>query len=99
MWLTESLKALVAGMGTVFVILILIALVISAFQHIKHESKSEEKIETVEESVGVVEDVNDDLELVAVITAAIASSLNTTSDKLVVRSFRRMNKNTKWNAR
>ena len=37
----------------------------------------------------------DDLELVAVITAAVAASMNTSVDKLVVRSIKRRNTN-KW---
>lgn len=41
------------------------------------------------ETESSVDDKTDDKELVAVITAAIAASLNTTSDRLVVRSFRR----------
>ena len=38
----------------------------------------------------VVEDVTDELELVAVITAAIAASMGTTSDRLQVRSLRKV---------
>ena len=37
----------------------------------------------------------DDLELVAVITAAVAASMNTSVDQLVVRSIKRKNTN-KW---
>ena len=40
----------------------------------------------------VEEDYTDDLELVAVITAAIAASENTSSDGFVVRSIRKSNK-------
>ena len=43
----------------------------------------------------VEEDLTDDLELVAVITAAIAASENTSADGLVVRSIRRAPGN-KW---
>lgn len=49
----------------------------------------------VQEAVPVEEDLTDDLELVAVITAAIAASENTSADGLVVRSIRRAPGN-KW---
>ncbi len=41
----------------------------------------------------VTENLTDDLELVAVITAALAASLSTTPDRLIVRSIRRAEKN------
>ena len=41
------------------------------------------------------EELSDDLELVAVITAAIAASAGTSTDGFVVRSIRRSN-NSKW---
>lgn len=47
-------------------------------------SQIEEKEETE-----YVEDLSDDLELVAVITAAIAASMGTSTDGFVVRSIRR----------
>ena len=40
-------------------------------------------------------DETDDLALVAVITAALAASLETSPDKLIVRSIRRKNTN-RW---
>ena len=53
-------------------------------------SQIEEKEETT-----VVEDAMDDLELVAVITAAIAASMGTSTDGFVVRSIRRAGKS-RW---
>ena len=41
------------------------------------------------------EELSDDLELVAVITAAIAASAGTSTDGFVVRSIRRSN-NSRW---
>lgn len=97
--LTEGFVALIAGMGTVFAILILISIIISLFKFINKEPKSSNKeVEKVvtntnsQPSVAEVE-VQDDLELIAVITAAIAASLETTTDQLQVKSFRRINKN------
>lgn len=96
-WLSEGLTALIAGLGTVFLVLILISIIISLFKYInKYENKSKnKKVSTpkVEEVVKVVDENNekvDDYELVAVITSVIAASLNTTTDKLQIKSFKRV---------
>lgn len=100
------------GMGTVFVVLILISLIISCFAFIpkiqakfakKNEKEDVEAVginnavaqiveqeQTVEESV----EETDNLELVAVIAAAIAASEGAaTTDGFVVRSVRRVGRN------
>lgn len=96
----------ILGMGTVFAVLIFIAFIISLFKYIsviedalknKKNKKTEDvvvKEEPVEESVAS-EDVCDDLELVAVIAAAIAAAEGTSTDSFVVRSIRRRPSN-KW---
>uniref|UniRef100_UPI004055FF7B OadG family transporter subunit n=1 Tax=Acetatifactor sp. TaxID=1872090 RepID=UPI004055FF7B len=93
------------GMGTVFLVLILISLIISCFALIpkiqaKLSKKKEEpkqngidnavaQIATLEENVGE----SDDLELVAVIAAAIAAYEGSASpDDFVVRSIRKVNR-------
>lgn len=95
----ESATALIAGMGTVFVILILISFIISAFKYLGRtdgpSSRSEIKMKAVIEASKPAQTFNqdnqmDDMELVAVLTAAIAASLNTTTDKLRIKSFRRI---------
>lgn len=53
------------------------------------------QIEEKEETVVEYADVTDDLELVAVITAAIAASMGTSTDGFVVRSIRRAGKS-RW---
>lgn len=95
------------GMGTVFVILIFIAFIISRFKYIakleawirnrgqKKEVQAVPAAAAVEETVAEEEDETDDLALVAVITAALAASLETSPDKLIVRSIRRKNTN-RW---
>lgn len=102
--MTKAALNTVIGMGTVFVVLILICGIISCFAFIpkiqaafsKKNKKEEEKatgidnavaqIATQEESV----DESDDLELVAVIAAAIAASEGAAStDGFVVRSIRK----------
>ncbi len=83
------------GMGTVFAVLILISLIISCFKVIPYlqNRKKENKAET-DSVVAQIEQreeqqLTDDLELVAVITAAIAASEGTSTDGFVVRSIRR----------
>ncbi|TCT15009.1 sodium pump decarboxylase gamma subunit [Natranaerovirga pectinivora] len=99
----DALWVTIIGMAIVFTILIIIAIIISQFKHVyKLTTRASNKKSDVpvvkEEPIKAIERENvDDLELVAVITAAIASSLNTTSDQLQVRSIRRVNeKRSKW---
>ena len=83
------------GMGTVFVVLILISLIISCFRFIGNlenlGKKKETPVVTSAPEPVVVEEtpLTDDLELVAVITAAIAASEGTSTDSFVVRSIHR----------
>ena len=87
------------GMGTVFVVLILISLIIYCFRYISvvqdkiaNRGKTEEKVEAAAAAPAVQETeqpLTDDLELVAVISAAIAASTGTSTDAFVVRSIRR----------
>ena len=106
--MTNAALNTVIGMGTVFVVLILICFIIQAFVFIpkiqeafsKKEKKTEEvKKEAVENTIAQIvetEELSDDLELVAVIAAAIAASEGAAStDGFVVRSIRRANTN-KW---
>ena len=88
------------GMGTVFVVLILISLIISCFNFIpkiqaafskkgkKAEASVDNAVAQIVENEAVQED---DFELVAVIAAAIAASEGAaSSDGYVVRSIRRI---------
>lgn len=93
------------GMGTVFVVLIFISFIISLFKYIPAiEEKFRKKaapapvtaaVPASEPVVEVVEHAEDDLELAAVITAAIAAAEGTASDGFVVRSIKRRKTN-KW---
>lgn len=95
----------VIGMGTVFIVLILLAYIIQAFALIskvqeKFTKKTEEtKTDAVDNTIAQIietEELTDDLELVAVIAAAVAASEGAAStDGFVVRSIRRANTN-KW---
>ena len=98
----------VLGMGTVFAVLIFISLIISLFKYIpaieaafsrkkkKNVENAPVKETTAPEESVQSQDVTDDLELVAVIAAAIAAMEGTDTDGFVVRSIRRRPSN-KWN--
>ena len=93
----------------VFAVLIFISFLISLFKYIpklealftKKDAKTELAENAVVNTVSQIEvkeeeeELSDDLELVAVITAAIAASGGTSTDGFVVRSIRRSN-NSKW---
>ncbi len=91
--LQEGVIALISGMATVFTILILISLIITMFKFLQRGEKKEiEKVPVVHTEPKEKTDQMKDEELVAIITAAIASSLQTTTDRLYVKSFRRIQK-------
>ncbi len=91
------------GMGTVFAVLIFLAFLISLMKYIpvildKLTKKPAPAVEAPK-AAPVVEEVvdeTDDLELVAVIMAAIAAQEGTSTDGFVVRSIRRRPSN-HWN--
>ncbi|MBD5539668.1 MAG: OadG family protein [Lachnospiraceae bacterium] len=96
------------GMGTVFIVLILIMLIIMAFGIIPKIEKSiadkkakknvstEKAVDNTIAQIVEKEELSDDTELVAVIAAAIAASEGAaTTDGFVVRSIKRANTN-KW---
>lgn len=96
----------IIGMGTVFVMLIFISFIIALLPKLtgliesfgkKKEAPATPKAEAVQAPATAAEEeeLADDLELVAVISAAIAAYTGTSSDDFVVRSIRRSAKN-KW---
>ncbi len=104
--MTNAALNTLLGMGTVFFVLILISFIISAFGLISKienamknkASKKEIKEEAVNNTIAQIEEreeLADDLEIVAVIAAAIASYEGTSTDGFVVRSIRKANRN-KW---
>ena len=90
----------ILGMGTVFVVLILITILISLFKYIPDGTKKSVVTKPIENPVDNIisqiteqeENEMNDLELIAVITAAISASMNTTSPEngFVVRSIRKI---------
>jgi sodium pump decarboxylase gamma subunit len=94
----------VIGMGTVFVVLIFISCIIALLPKLTDliTGTGKKKAEPVKEAPKaaapapvVEEELVDDLELVAVISAAIAAYTGTSSDGFVVRSIKRSDRN-KW---
>ena len=91
----------IMALAIVFVVLILIAIIIYCFNIIpyltnKMKEAAEQKNKSIEAEVDQIEnetvisnDETDDLELVAVITAAIAASTGASTDDFVVRSIKR----------
>lgn len=86
------------GMGTVFIVLILISLIIYCFRivpYLQNRKKEQTALAAAENAqlpdAPVYEEnaLQDDLELVAVISAAIAAATGSSTDDFVVRSIRR----------
>ena len=102
----------VIGLGTVFVVLLFLTFIISQIHWIpdilggKKKEKEEEAAsavvkETPAPAPAVVEEIPeeaDDLELIAVISAAIAASEQAPADGFVVRSIRRRGRKSNWKA-
>lgn len=97
----RALMNTLIGMGTVFIVLIFISFIISLFKYI-NKADTKKPIETapapvvpvIEEAEEPEEELVDDTELVAVITAAIAAYAGTSSEGFQVRSIKRAAKST-----
>ena len=92
------------GMGSVFVVLILLAFIISLFKYVSvFENRGKAKKDVAEKAAApapapvapAAPAPADDLQLIAVITAAIAAAEGTSTDGFVVRSIKRRSNN-KW---
>ena len=101
--LTKAGLNTLLGMGTVFAVLIFLAFLISLMKYIPvildKLTKKPAPVVEAPKAAPVVEEVvdeTDDLELVAVIMAAIAAQEGTSTDGFVVRSIRRRPSN-HWN--
>ena len=107
--LSKALSNTLLGMGTVFIVLVFIAFLISLLPKLTGVIESIGKKKTAQPASSVStpapkpvvalqepeEELVDDLELVAVITAAIAASEGVPADGFVVRSIKRSAQN-KW---
>ena len=89
----------VMGMGTVFLVLVLISIIIYFLGFIGkagNKNKAVKSPEKAPEKEMAVEALTDDFELAAVIAAAIAASEGVPADSLVVRSIRRKASPNQW---
>lgn len=91
------------GLAIVFAVLIILMLVLMLFKVIfyKDPSKQTVSVDTakgVEPAAEIIENTTDEEEFVAVLTAAVAASLNTSTYNLRIKSYRRTdNKMPAWN--
>ncbi len=101
--LSEALKTggttTVLGLSIVFAVLIILMIVLALFKVIfyREPKKQNAAVVTAPEEENSAEDTDED-ELIAVLTAAVAASLNTSTYNLRIKSYRRTdNKMTAWN--
>lgn len=107
--MNQSISAFLEGIPTfilsVLVVFVMLELLIIAIvllgklvTYVANKSKKIEvvkpEIKTIEEVIQNQEEIQDELELIAVITAAIAASIGTSSDQLKVRSLRKVHRKT-----
>ena len=95
----EGLAYTVMGIAIVFMILVIIMLVIKAMALFSVEKKAEVQSVVTEEAPAptpVTEEKQDDSELIAVITAAVADAMGRSTSGLVVRSYKNVSGDA-WN--
>ena len=95
----EALTVTVFSMGLVFLTLYLISLILDVFkvqnerdqrvQAKKDQAKKAQEPEDKQQPV-VENQQEDDGELIAIITTALAASLNTSKDKLIIKNIRQI---------
>ena len=100
--LIEGLSTTVLGMATVFAVLAILMLAIQIMKSVFYKSPekkvAEQKPVEVKSEAVINEPQEDEEELIAVLTAAIAASLNTSTYNLRIKSYRRIeNRNPAWN--
>lgn len=105
--LLEGLSTTVVGLSIVFAVLIILMIVLMLFEKIFYKPQKPAEVKKPEpakqEAVKAAEapaagDNADDEELIAVLTAAVAASLNTSTYNLRIKSYRRVNNNAPaWN--
>lgn len=103
--LSEGLQVTVVGLAIVFSVLIILMLVLMAFKVIFYKPEQSASAEaapapqpTAAEVPKQTEAEIDEGELIAVLTAAVAASLNTSTYNLNIKSYRRIgNSSPSWN--
>ena len=102
--LSVGAQTTVIGLLIVFSVLIILMLVLYAMKYIfaskikQAETVQKAEPQNVQAPAAVVSDDADDEELIAVLTAAVAASLNTSTYNLKIKSYRRVGNNAPaWN--
>lgn len=85
------------AMVIVFTVLVLLMFIVKTMKNFANKPKKEEVVVKAKPIEEVVEEVKtDDKQLVAVITAAVAASLNTSTSKIVVKRIERLSEDPAW---
>lgn len=98
--INEALIITLFSMGLVFVTLLAISLILDGFRAVFYKKGQQKKAEKVHKQPvkavepEIVEADQEKEELVAVITAAIASSLSKPTSNIIIRNIRRVPQNT-----
>ena len=90
----------VLGMAIVFSVLVVLMIVLYLFKVIFHKQPKKQEVTAtpVQETAAEPENEMGDDELIAVLTAAVAASLNTSTYNLNIKSYRRIdNTRPAWN--
>lgn len=80
----------VLGLSIVFSVLVILMIILMLFKVIFYR-KDEKKKPVAEETAQPVQEAANDEELIAVLTAAVAASLNTSTYNLKIKSYKRIN--------
>jgi len=92
--ISEGLRVTGVGLTIVFSVLVILMIVLMLMKKIFYKepgkAKAEVKTETVPVPAPAPQKTTNDEELIAVLTAAIAASLNTSTYNLKIKSYRRI---------
>ncbi|MFD3155557.1 OadG family protein [Haloimpatiens sp. FM7330] len=100
MSILEGLEITIFSMLLVFTVLVCIALIINIQTFILRDKKKEIKADKsdlkVIEKPEVIEEQDNELEIVAAIMAALSTCSDVPSDRLQIKSIRRLNNGSNW---
>lgn len=88
--IVQALAVTLFGMLIVFLVLIILMVILNVMKLFAPSAESENKLEPEIAQEAVQAKTEDDCELVAVLTAAIAASLGVKSSGLVIKSYKRL---------
>lgn len=88
--IVQALAVTVFGILIVFSVLIILMVILNVMKLFSSSEEPEKKPEPEIAPIKAQEEKEDDCELVAVLTAAIAASLGVKSSGLVIKSYKRL---------